>query len=334
VYVWAYNAFPLIISVVAAYVIARWLIEKEFYWQPLVYAAGGIGLGLLINPYFPENLAFIYRHLAPKLTDATAVSVGSEWYPYRTATLIENSGGALLAFLAGALALGLSNRRMNTATAASLFLVMGFGFMLFESRRFVEYAPPFALIFAALAWSPLFQEWKDPRQNSPRLADLSVFPRLRDSRWFLPSIGVVILIPLLWLNLGASRKELQESAKPFQRYAEASAWLIAHTPIGSRIFQTDWDDFPRLFFYNHHNTYTIGLDPTYMQLYDAELYDRWVAISDGAVANPGEVIRDQFEGEYVLTDLNHNDFLKTAADDKHLIRVYEDEYAIVFQVVP
>lgn len=39
------------------------------------------------------------------------------------------------------------------------------------------------------------------------------------------------------------------------------------------VFQTNWDDFPRLFFYNSASVYTAGLDPTYLQLYDAELYD-------------------------------------------------------------
>ena len=33
---------------------------------------------------------------------------------------------------------------------------------------------------------------------------------------------------------------------------------------GSLVFQTDWDDFTRLFFYNTTNVYTIGLDVTYM----------------------------------------------------------------------
>ena len=51
-------------------------------------------------------------------------------------------------------------------------------------------------------------------------------------------------------------------------------------PAGSRIFQADWDDFPPLFFHNTHNTYTIGLDPTYIQLQDPDLYDLWVDLTE------------------------------------------------------
>jgi hypothetical protein len=332
-YVWSYNAFPLLIMVVGAYVAARWLIQKELHWQPLAFAGIGVALGLMINPYFPENLAFIYRHLAPKLVDATSVSVGNEWFPYRTATLIENSGWALLAFLAGVLALGMNDRRMNTATATSLFLVMVFGLMLFQSRRFVEYAPPFALIFAALAWSPLIQGFRE-KHSSKVVADPQEGKSPWSTSWFIPVLAAVFLIPLFWLNISATRKQLQENAKPYQNFAGASAWLVDNTPAGTRVFQTDWDDFPRLFFYNHHNTYTIGLDPTYMQSYDPDLYDQWVAITQGKIENPGEAIREQFDGSYVISDLKHKDFLREAEADEQIVLRYEDDDAVVFQVLP
>jgi hypothetical protein len=144
----------------------------------------------------------------------------------------------------------------------------------------------------------------------------------------------VLLIPLLWLNISATRKQLQENAKPYQRFAGASAWLVENTPAGARIFQTDWDDFPRLFFYNHHNTYTIGLDPTYMQSYDADLYDQWVSITQGEVKNPSQVIWEQFGSQYIISDLKHSDFLQAAEADHKIIQMYEDDYAIVFQVTP
>ena len=74
-----------------------------------------------------------------------------------------------------------------------------------------------------------------------------------------------------------------ETLKPYDLYAGASNWLEQNTAEGELVFQTDWDDFPRLFYYNTHNTYLIGLDPTYLQLYDAELYNLWVDITQGDV---------------------------------------------------
>ncbi|MGB8982906.1 MAG: hypothetical protein WCC12_13615, partial [Anaerolineales bacterium] len=122
-------------------------------------------------------------------------------------------------------------------------------------------------------------------------------------------------------------------SKSYGLYANVSAWLEKNTPTGARVFQTDWDDFPRLFFYNTHNTYLVGLDPTYLQLYDAELYDLWVDITQGDVENPSQVIATTFDSHYIHTDLNHRDFLQVAAQDPGLKEVYRDDQAVVFEVI-
>jgi hypothetical protein len=124
-----------------------------------------------------------------------------------------------------------------------------------------------------------------------------------------------------------------QNAKPFQRYASASAWLEANTPVGSRVFQTDWDDFPRLFFYNTHNTYIVGLDPTYMQLYDPALYDLWVQITRGRLEAPAQTIVEKFGARYIITDLDHTAFLREADHDPQLAEVYRDQYAAIYQVL-
>ncbi|GIK42299.1 MAG: hypothetical protein BroJett011_61320 [Chloroflexota bacterium] len=339
-YVWFYNAFPLILMVVGVYVAARWLLERQLVLAPLAYAALGLGLGLIINPYFPHNLIFIYHHLFPKLTDATAISVGNEWYPYQTWTLVENSGPALLLFVAGAFALGLREQRLDTKTATVFLLSVLFGLMLFKSRRFVEYFPPFALIFAILAWSPLLRQWQEGKAWRANLSlsleqAVANLPRLKPGyQWrsgILAGLMLVILLPSAWFTVQATRESMQ-NAKPYQRYAAASAWLQANTPAGSPVFQTDWDDFPRLFFYNTHNTYTVGLDPTYMQLYDPDLYELWVNITRGRVKAPAQAIAETFGAHYIITDLDHKGFLRQAKADPQLVEVYRDEYAAIFQV--
>ena len=98
VYVWFYNAFPLLLAMAGVYVLATWMLDRRFAWQALLYPAAGIGLGLLINPYFPQNVTFIAGHLLPKVGES-ATKVGNEWTPYRTWTVVENSGPALAAVL-------------------------------------------------------------------------------------------------------------------------------------------------------------------------------------------------------------------------------------------
>jgi hypothetical protein len=330
-YVWLYNAFPLILVVAGAYTAASWLQDRSLRWRPLVYAGIGVGLGLVLNPYFPENLSFIFHHVAPKLADPTATRVGSEWYPYETTQLLENSGPALVAFFSGVLALGLSDRRMDVRTGTSLLLALLFGAMLFQSRRFIEYLPPFALIFAAFAWAALL----DRRRSRETPTGVSRGLGMIAGRWLRrvwPGLaGLLALLPALWLTIPAAQASLQNS-KPFNRYAGAAGWLADNTPPGSRVFQTDWDDFPRLFYANTHNTYTLGLDPTYMQRYDAELYTIWVDLTQGRVERPAQVIRTRFGADYVFTDLNHGRFIAAARDDPGMVEVYRDNEALVYQI--
>lgn len=315
-YVWLYDGFPFIVALVTIYTACRWLLDRRLELSPLLYTGLGVGLGLLINPYFPKNIVFIYHHMLPKLTETTAINVGNEWYPYRTWTLVENSAPALFAFVAGVFALGLREKRMGTNTATLLLTTILFGFLLLKSRRFIEYYPAFALVFCALAWAPFCREWM---QSKP---------------WFrsaLPILLILMLTPFIWYNIQETRDKLQDSTS-YQRYASASAWLKANTPAESRVFQTDWDDFTWLYFHNIHNNYTLGLDPTYMQQYNPQLYDLWRDITKGHIQNPSQFIASTFGANYVITDLKHEAFLREAKADSNLEEVYRDEYAVVFRV--
>jgi hypothetical protein len=145
------------------------------------------------------------------------------------------------------------------------------------------------------------------------------------------ALVLIVLFAGVRTSFEAARSSIQGS-KPYSLYAGSAAWLAANTPPGSRVFQTDWDDFPRLFYYNTHNTYLVGLDPTYMQFYDAELYDRWVDITRGRVDLPGAAILNEFGARYVHSDLLHGGFLEKASQDPLLVEVYRDRDSVVFEV--
>ena len=328
IYVWTYDAFPLMIALAGLHFLAVAVTERRFEFRPLLYTCAGIILGMIINPYFPDNLIFSYHHMLPKLADATSVRVGNEWYPYDTKQLLDNSLPALVAFASGVFALGLSGRKMDARTALGLFISLLFGLMLFQARRFVEYFPPFALIFAAFAWMPLFE-------SEPASAQAGSTPRLRTMDLLQSYLPVMVLSLAVVLGIGGSISPARaaiDGSKPYGLYANASLWLEKNTPAQSRVFQTDWDDFPRLFYYNTHNTYLIGLDPTYLQLYDADLYNLWVDITQGDVENPSHVIATTFDSRYIHTDLNHGDFLQIAVEDPGLKEVYRDDQAVIFEV--
>lgn len=334
IYVWLYDGFPLLPAVAAAFTLGLWLAERRLELRPLGFSIAGVMLGLLVNPYFPYSLIFSVRHILPKLGATTVAGVGNEWFPYTTGQLLDNSTLTLVVFVLGVLALGLQARRMDVQTATSLVLVVLFGWMTFQSRRFIEYLPPFVLIFGAFAWEPILAERRvlvrEPVTGPGGVMSRTVFAWARAN---LPALLMLsVLLPGLVRTLIEAHASLEDT-RPYERYAGAARWLKDNSPSGSRVFQTDWDDFPRLFYYNTHNTYLVGLDPTYLQIYSPELYDLWLEIAAGDVENPAELIGGRFGAQYVFSDLNHKDFIRQAQDDPGLQEVYRDEEGLVYRVV-
>ena len=335
-YVWLYDAFPLMIVAAAVHVFSVWIVEKKLDLRPVLYSGVGVGLGMLINPYFPDNVVFVLRHILPKLTETTSVRVGNEWYPYDTGQLLENSPFALVAFAAGIVGLGLKERRMDVQTATVMFLSLIFGLMLFQSRRFIEYFPAFALIFAAFAWRSLLSPVAgdaagNDKGNGRSWSSLSFTRTLHN--WLPALILAALMVPGFIVTSWNARESIQAS-KPSGIYSAAANWLAENTPVRSRVFQTDWDDFTRLFYYNTHNTYLVGLDPTYLSLYDEHLYEQWVEITQGDVDQPSEVIAGAFGAEFIFSDLDHTDFIRQAELDSKIRTVYRDEEAVIFRIVP
>ena len=118
--------------------------------------------------------------------------------------------------------------------------------------------------------------------------------------WLALLLGALALMrPTIVSAQNSARSS--RSANTYRRGALAGGQY----PEGARVFSTDWDDFPLLFFQDVHNTYLIGLDPTYMYQYDPSLYLTWRSISRGQVDMPSGLLRDRFGTRYVVTDRDH-----------------------------
>jgi hypothetical protein len=335
-YAWLYNGFILLVGVVGLYALAVWITERRLLWQPVVYTVIGIGLGLVINPYFPANLHFVLDHLGAKVDFESGVRVGNEWYPYTTSTLLEKAGGALLLLALGVLRPSFSGRRRDAIETALLLIAFMTLFMLLRSRRFIEYFPAFALLFGAAAWGRGSLRLLISGGRWNMLLALFGWAHSRAPllvrKWLVPVAAAVVLLLGVGLTLPAADAEIRDAARP-DYLAGASAWLREHSSAGSVVFQTDWDDFTRLFYYNPANIYTVGLDPTYLQLADPALWDAWVAITRGQVAQPSTAIRERFGAAYVVSDRRHEDFAAQADRDPGLRLMYQDDNALVWQVV-
>jgi len=317
-FAWLYNGFGLILGIVALYAAAVFIVERRLAWQAPAYTALGLILGLVINPYFPNNITFIVEHLGAKIDFESGVRVGSEWYPYSTSALLINTGGALAVLALGVLRGSFGKHKRDTAETALLFIALLTLFMLLRSRRFIEYFPAFALLFCAATWGRGGVQWADwlPQRWMRRLGF---------------GLGAAVMIAVTALTLRGALDDIQSGAEA-DYMAGAAQWLAANSTSGTLVFQTDWDDFTRLFYYNTSNTYLVGLDPTYLQRANPRLWDTWVAITQGRVEQPSQSISTQFGAAYVISDTRHDAFAAQTREDPGLELVYRDTYALIWRV--
>jgi len=328
-FVWLFDGFPVFLVLTLAYIIARWLIEGKFNWSPLVYGLSGLSLGFLLHPYFPKIVIFSYKHIIPKILSSDEISIGGEWSPFSTNQLLNNSTGLFLLLGATVGAFILFRLKLSLPSLFSLFMLLAFGFLLMQSRRFIEYIPPLAILFSALS----FSNWVNASFEDMKTSGIS---KIRE--WLsgsmselLKAILIVLLIAFAWRNIAASQGTIYRSSDS-DKYAGAANWLIENTKEGERVFTTDWDDFPELFFHNLHNTYLVGLDPTYMHLFDNDLYFEWRSITRGDTPMPSEQIGKIFNARYVFSDQRHSGFRQEAAEDPNMIEVYSDSSTIIYEI--
>ena len=168
VYVWAYSLwFLLPIAVMIWAGVVLWS-ERRVEWRAVAACAAGSVAGLIVNPYFPKNIKLFYEHARMKLAPSGfPTQVGQEWYPWDTRQFIAQLFIALVAMLIGYIAFNWRDRR--AAAKPLFFLIFATLLMLMTaySKRFNEYFPPFAIIFAAFTLRPLLARERETAATLP-----------------------------------------------------------------------------------------------------------------------------------------------------------------------
>jgi hypothetical protein len=246
---------------------------------------------------------------------------------------------ACAAMFAGYLAFEPSERRRAHFPLFFLLFATALMIMTARWRRIAEYWPPFAVLFAAFSLQPWLQGLRSyPRRLPPEyLEELKPFLDQNGDGWrelasTIAALSVALVLCIfLFFNLRATVHEIGGS-EPHEHYRAGAEWLRTHVPPGQVVFNTDWDDFPRLFYYDASHYYVSGLDPNY--LYDKDqdlsfLYDR---ITLGRQEDPGPLIRDRFGARYVFSDNSHHDFFDQARVSGWFDIVYEDTQCTIMYI--
>jgi len=361
-FVWTYSLFPLLLFAAMIWVaIIAWN-ERRFEWRPLAFTGAGLALGNIINPYFPNNLQLFFEHFWTKFKIGSdfVVAVGGEWYPYSGMELLMNFPIALLAMLIGYILFVPSRGKLPEKAAFFLMFTTILLAAQFRSKRFAEYFPPFAILFAAFAWDAFtkkqapelpedFQRELDPYLDAPVRTESQEWwdAARRASVWVLGiALGIFWIYNLIGLHkFGFNEPGMIDniiSNEPADKYRRAMEFATGldetgaeNIPKGERIFNCTWDDFPKLFFYNTKHSYVYGLDPNYLYTEHPDLYTLLKDLTEGKIDDPAPLIRDRFGANYIFADAKENiDMIAKALESGWVETIYEDDEARLLKIRP
>ncbi len=346
-YVWAYGGFVLILVFTGIYAvvglikdwffsrrkcISNFIIGHNRELRLFLVSLSGVLAGLVINPYFPQNIIFYWHQLVKIgiVNYQKIIPVGNEWYPYSFIDLTAGSALLTIILLISLVFLFINYKRLSKKTVTLLFIFIFFLLFTLKSRRYVEYYVPFAIIFSAFSlnetlqrikWRHLWTKFLHFYTKQRVLVTLLII-------YFLIAIPSVII------------KDIRQTHNDFKggisldRFSRASAWLMQNSQEGEIVFHSSWDEFPVLFYFNSKNYYIAGLDPTFSYEYDKELYHKMVDITTGKQReNVYEDIKNNFKASYVFVEKNHDSMNLQIQKSDGFKEVYQDEEATIYEVL-
>lgn len=359
-FVWTYSLFPLLWFAAMIWTIIIAWNERRFEWRPIVYTTAGMIAGNVINPYFPSNLYLFWEHFITKFKVGSdfAVAVGGEWYPYTGMELLTHFPVAMLAMLLGYIFFMPKNGKLPEKATFFLMFVSILFAAQFRSKRFAEYFPPFAVLFLAFSLQAFreksvvelpedFKREIEPYLDVDKKTEKQViWLNLREAAvWVL---GVFLAIYFLvnitgFHRFGIDQEGLAETIagnEANDRYQRAMEWATGvdangkeNIPKGERIFNANWDDFPKLFFFDTKHSYVYGLDPNYLYSQNPDLYKLLLDITSGKIDDPAPLIREKFGANYVFVDAKENeDLVAKLLDSGWAEMAYEDEEARLIRI--
>ncbi|MFH1171108.1 MAG: hypothetical protein V1778_01040 [bacterium] len=308
--------------------LSRFLADRRLF--PLYAIILGLCAGLLINPYFPKNLFFYWQQLIQIgiVNFQNVVNVGGEWHPYGFVELIANTVFVSIVVLLGLVALVLARRRQSKESW-TLFLLTVFLFLItLKSRRYVELYVPLATLFAAFAL-------RDGIPGSLLSAAKRMYALMGKRVGLAILLGLYIAGAAVMVVVRDERqliRDMQSGFRP-EYLAGVGTWLRNHTPKDSVVVQSDWDEFPSLFYHDDHNRFIVGLDPTFMFQYDRALYQRWADLTSGnRTSDATQIIVNDLKSTTVVVTKDHQAFQKTMEQQPAFRVVYDDADATIYQL--
>jgi hypothetical protein len=293
-YVGAWQVIPLalIFDLLWIFYNKQFKVKKVMFF----YAFAGILVGILVNPYFPNNLngLFVQNFVVLKTawlgSKEAEIHLGNELYPISAVRLFSQflPYFILLFITCGNLYKNRKKLDINVIYLGILSVI--YFFLMVKAVKFSDYSVAVGVTFIAAFW------------------DKKAFDiREKLKYWFV--IWAIIYATVIYY---AASTFLEVKGMPDRydvQYYGATQWLVNELKTNNRgsvinpgkiVYTGGWDDAPMLFYGAPQYRYLVFLDPCFMYAFSPEKYRSWQRISDGKALYPVFLIKQEFNADYVF----------------------------------
>lgn len=332
IYVWTYGGFAFALIIGITWAISELIMERHrsMWWQQgklLGVILLGLGLGIVFNPYFPNNLQFYWDQVVQigVINYQDKISVGSEWYPYEPSQLLLSSIVLTLSALGGLVGIVLQRRKLTQLDWFGFGIAFIGCVLTFKSRRYVEYFGPLITLAAAI--------WLNHTQLTVTQLYTWLTGRIKPLLGYtiLAAVLVMSVIPIISRDTAQNVRDVR-SGISVNKYKAASEWLAVNGTPYTKVLHSDWDDFPSLFYYDSNHAYMAGLDPTFMYRYNQDLYWMWVNITVGKYDGDIDSALTTLDVSYIMIEHDHKAMYNLIQRSSLVTKVYHDAEADIFEV--
>lgn len=308
-----HSSFVFQILIIILYLVLEKIFIKKIDYKLMLYPLVGLIIALLFNPYFPNNISFLYTQIFKVNLIANLFNV--EWKPWAFFGFIQNNILVLI-YIWISLLIILKNKKITKTQALFLSLTAFFFIYNLLSRRMQEFLVPFSIL--ALAF--LFNDYYD-KININKFFKIAKF-----------SVAVIFIIVAIF-NFILLRQDIKNNDFLFN-FDACAEWMKNNIPKSSLIF-TNAYAFPYLFFKNSDLIYTHGIDLTYSYLHDKNKFERYMAILQGKAKDKEDFIVSDYNPDYVFSGKIKQDvqlFNYMVSHKENYKASYEDDWCAVLEV--
>jgi len=314
------------------------ILKEKINWLDLSFLSLGSLIGIFLRPNPLGSLKLIYVQIVEIILVKKAnlpLKFGRELYPIDFSDVYFQFIPLALIFILSSVLLFYLFKNLNQSqkiSSLSAFLISFFFLLMsfFIARRSLTNFSVFSVLSLSLLSSFYFEK---------------VSLNLK-SKIFIYFFLFILLISSLGRSIYVVNLFLKNSDSA-EKFKEVSLWLKENSKEGDIVFNSYWDNFPNLFFWNHKNYYRGGMDPIFQYSFNQNLFWKayfiaytgqpftcgYIRCTEDMTEDIYDVLKNNFKASYVIVEKRRSPNLnKNLENLSKFENVFENNEEVLYKI--